>query len=30
MWDMMLTGNYSVPKIVEIIDKEWGFRRKRR
>lgn len=24
MWDLMLTGNYSVPKIVETANKEWG------
>jgi len=26
MWDLMLTGNYTPPKICEIINKEWGFR----
>ncbi len=26
MWDMMLTGNYTAPKILEIVNKEWGFR----
>ena len=26
MWDLMLTGNYSPPKIAEIANKEWGFR----
>lgn len=28
MWDMLLSGNYSVPKIVEIANKEWSFRTK--
>lgn len=26
MWDLMLTGNYTQPKILEIANKEWGFR----
>ena len=26
MWDLMLTGNYSPTKILEIANKEWGFR----
>ncbi|MEI7741275.1 MAG: recombinase family protein [bacterium] len=26
MWDMMLTGNFSPPKIIEIANREWGFR----
>lgn len=26
MWDLMLTGNYTPPKIMEIANKEWGFR----
>lgn len=26
MWDLMLTGNYTPPKILEIANKEWGFR----
>lgn len=26
MWDLMLTGNYTAPKIVEIANKEWGLR----
>lgn len=26
MWDLMLTGTYTVPKIGEIANKEWGFR----
>lgn len=25
MWDMMLTGNYTPPKIRETANKEWGF-----
>ena len=25
MWDLMLTGNYSPPKIALIANKEWGF-----
>lgn len=26
MWDLMLTGNYTPPKILEKANKEWGFR----
>ena len=26
MWDLMLTGNYTPPKILEIANNEWGFR----
>ncbi len=26
MWDMMLTGNFTPPQILEIANKEWGFR----
>lgn len=26
MWDLMLTGNYSVSKIDTIANKDWGFR----
>ncbi|MDP3726982.1 MAG: recombinase family protein [bacterium] len=26
MWDLMLTGNYTPPKILEIVNKEWGFK----
>jgi len=26
MWDLMLTGNYTPPKILEIATKEWGLR----
>lgn len=26
MWELMLTGNFSPPKIAEIANKEWGFR----
>ncbi len=25
MWDMMLTGNYTPPKIAHIANQEWGF-----
>ncbi len=25
-WDLMLTGNYSVLKIMDIMNKEWGYR----
>lgn len=25
MWDLMLTGNYSVSKISKIVNKEWGY-----
>ena len=27
MWDLMLTGDYSVSKIIEIANNEWGLRR---
>ena len=26
MWDLFLTGAYSIPKIVDIANNEWGFR----
>jgi len=26
MWDLMLTGNYTPPKILDIVNGEWGFR----
>jgi site-specific DNA recombinase len=26
MWDLMLTGNYTPPKILDMANKEWGFR----
>ncbi len=26
MWDLMLTGNYTPPRILKIANKEWGFR----
>ncbi|HQI74743.1 MAG TPA: recombinase family protein [Candidatus Pacearchaeota archaeon] len=26
MWDLMLTGNYTAPKILKIANKEWGLR----
>jgi len=26
MWDMMLTGNYTVPQIMDIANEEWGLR----
>jgi DNA invertase Pin-like site-specific DNA recombinase len=29
MWDLMLTGNYTPPKILDIANKEWGFRTRR-
>lgn len=25
-WDYMLTGSYTVPKILDILNNEWGFR----
>lgn len=25
MWEMMLTGNYTPPQILKIVNKEWGF-----
>ncbi|MDQ1284226.1 MAG: Recombinase protein [Patescibacteria group bacterium] len=27
MWDLMLTGEYSVPKIIDIANNEWGLRK---
>jgi len=29
MWDMMLTGNYSVPKVLDIANNQWGFKTRR-
>lgn len=26
MWDLMLTGNYTPPRILEIANNEWGYR----
>lgn len=26
MWDMLLTGTYTVPQIQQVVNKEWGFR----
>src|SRR3989338_5920383 len=26
IWDMMLSGNYTPPQILEIANKDWGFR----
>lgn len=26
MWDLLLTGNYTVPQILNIANDEWGFR----
>lgn len=26
MWDLMLTGNYTTPKILDIANNDWGFR----
>ncbi len=26
MWDMMLTGNFTPPRILEIANKQWGYR----
>jgi len=26
MWDLMLTGNYTVPQIAEIVNDKWGLR----
>lgn len=26
MWDMMLSGNYTPPQILEIVNRDWGFR----
>ncbi|GHT72719.1 hypothetical protein AGMMS49950_11270 [Endomicrobiia bacterium] len=28
MWDLMLIGVYSVPRILNIANNEWGFRTK--
>lgn len=30
MWDLMLTGAYSVPEIAKIANEEWGFKTYRR
>ncbi len=30
MWDLMLTGSYSVPQILEIANKDWAFKTLRR
>lgn len=29
IWDLMLTGSYTAPKILEIVNKEWGFKSKK-
>jgi len=29
IWDLMLSGNYSVAKILKIANKDWGFRTRR-
>ena len=29
-WDLMLTGNYTVPQILKKLNDEWGFRTKKR
>jgi len=29
MWDLMLTGSYTPPKILDIVNKEWGFETRR-
>ena len=29
MWDLILTWNYSVPKIMKIANDDWGFKKKR-
>ena len=26
MWDLMLSGNYSAPQILEIVNNQWGFK----
>jgi len=26
MWDLMLTGNYTPPKILDIVNNKWGFK----
>ena len=26
MWDLMLTGNYSVPQIHKIVNEDWGYK----
>jgi site-specific DNA recombinase len=30
MWDMLLSGNYSVPQIQKIANEEWGYRSPKR
>ena len=29
MWDLMLTGNYTPPKILDIANNDWGFKTRR-
>lgn len=29
MWDLMLTGNYSVPEILKIANEDWGYETKK-
>jgi site-specific DNA recombinase len=29
MWDLMLTGNYTPPKILDIANNKWGFKTRR-
>lgn len=30
MWDLLLTGNHSIPDIARVADTEWGYRSKKR
>jgi site-specific DNA recombinase len=29
MWDLILTGNYTVPRVLDIANNDWGFRTKK-
>ena len=26
MWNMMISGNYTVPKVLKVANEEWGFK----
>jgi hypothetical protein len=26
LWDLILTGSYTVPQVLKIANEEWGFR----
>lgn len=29
-WDLMLSGHYTVPKVLDVLNNDWGFRTKKR